>query len=137
MCLFCYLFVLNLSIICGQCCSMFQFPFACYYQISFVFFWWYVFCLQSDYNWFYFAGEVIKQFFFPIFVPIGVVGNLLSFLVSLIYTFIWLICCTRWDVHIRRWQILDKMCLFCSTCLCCVVCTNRVFPYEDAFCRIL
>ena len=31
-----------------------------------------------------FAGDTIKQFFFPLFVPIGIVGNSLSFLVRIL-----------------------------------------------------
>ena len=31
-----------------------------------------------------FTGEGLKQFFLPIFIPIGVTGNFLSFLVSLV-----------------------------------------------------
>ena len=28
------------------------------------------------------AGDVIEKYYFPIFIPVGVVGNILSFLVS-------------------------------------------------------
>ena len=37
---------------------------------------------------FCFIGDILKQFYFPVLIPIGTVGNVLSFLVRTILVFL-------------------------------------------------
>ena len=60
--------------------------------------------IRSDVSWFsvndfFVSGDFINKYYFPVFVPIGVTGNILSFLVSTIQE------SQSWKCPVSHWRI--------------------------------